>query len=325
MNESLLSVIIPVYKVEKYLERCVRSVLSQRYRNIELILIDDGSPDKSGAMCDEFAKEDGRIRVIHKENGGQASARNRGLEIARGEYIAFLDSDDFIDADMYADLISIIEKENCDIAACAIKRVDEAGTAIASNTQYDNSITFYNKEQMIEGLYMQQYVRFELWDKVYKRAVVQGVRLIEGQLYEEVNFDRVVFQRVEKYAFFNKPMHYYVTDRAGNTNSYFSERKLCIFEELDKFIHDIKEAGMPEATAQKFEAKQCQFCISLSVFAQKFKASASAKKFLREKARELTRKIKGNPFAPKKRMRLLCLSPALYYVCFNVKDRLKKQ
>lgn len=112
---KLISIIVPVYRAEKYLDRCVKSILNQTYINFELILVEDGSPDASGALCDRWAERDNRIRVIHKENGGASSARNRGLDIARGEYIAFVDSDDWIEPQMYEYLYVAMEKSKAQI------------------------------------------------------------------------------------------------------------------------------------------------------------------------------------------------------------------
>ena len=115
---DLISVIVPVYKVEAYLDRCVQSIVDQTYTNLEIILVDDGSPDRCPQMCDEWAKRDARIRVIHKPNGGGAQARNVGLERASGEYIAFVDSDDYLLPGMYEALLCALMQTNCDIAEC---------------------------------------------------------------------------------------------------------------------------------------------------------------------------------------------------------------
>ncbi len=114
----MVSVIVPVYKVEKYLEKCIESILAQTYKDFELILVDDGSPDNSGAICDEYAKKDSRIKVIHKENGGASSARNTGIEVAQGEFINFIDSDDIIPVDSLAKLINLQKKNNADLVCC---------------------------------------------------------------------------------------------------------------------------------------------------------------------------------------------------------------
>ncbi|HEL7541574.1 TPA: glycosyltransferase, partial [Enterococcus faecalis] len=120
-----ISIIVPVYNVEKYLEKCVRSILAQTFTDFELILVDDGSPDSSGAMCDQFAEQDERVKVIHKENGGLSDARNAGIEIATGEYLGFVDSDDYIADDMYELLYTNIVKEDADLSICGIYDVYE--------------------------------------------------------------------------------------------------------------------------------------------------------------------------------------------------------
>ena len=117
-EDYLISIIVPVYKVEKYLQECVTSIQNQTYRNLEIILVDDGSPDKSGKLCNEYAKRDSRIKVIHKVNGGLSSARNAGLKIAKGEYIGFVDSDDYIRKNMYEKLLDACIQNKTEIAAC---------------------------------------------------------------------------------------------------------------------------------------------------------------------------------------------------------------
>ena len=123
MNNELISIIVPVYKVEKYLEKCVKSILKQTYTNLEIILVDDGSPDNSGKMCDELAKVDDRIKVYHKKNGGLSDARNYGVERANGEYIGFVDSDDYIHECMYEKLYEAIKKSGTLIVECGVTRV----------------------------------------------------------------------------------------------------------------------------------------------------------------------------------------------------------
>ena len=123
MDNELISIIVPVYKVEKYLEKCVKSILKQTYTNLEIILVDDGSPDKCGQLCDELAKTDDRIIVFHKENGGLSDARNYGVERANGEYIGFVDSDDYIHECMYKELYEAIKKSGTSIAECGVTRV----------------------------------------------------------------------------------------------------------------------------------------------------------------------------------------------------------
>ena len=121
----MIAVIVPIYKVEKYLEKCVRSIISQTYKNIEIILVDDGSPDNCGKLADNLAKTDSRIKVVHKVNGGLSSARNAGIDVAQGDYIGFVDSDDTIEPFMYEKLLSLLQKENTKLSVCAVNYVYE--------------------------------------------------------------------------------------------------------------------------------------------------------------------------------------------------------
>ena len=162
-NNALISVIIPVYKVEKFLPKCLDSILGQTYKNLEIILIDDGSTDNSGKICDEYAQKDARIHVIHQENHGLSNARNAGLKIAHGEYIAFVDSDDYIELDMYEYLWKLISKENADVAMC--------------NTCEDEG---FHSQKPIDVAYVmgpiQKYFEFSdwmaPWNKLYKRELI---------------------------------------------------------------------------------------------------------------------------------------------------------
>lgn len=127
----MISVIVPVYKVEKYLDQCVASIVSQSFSDLEIILVDDGSPDNCPAMCDAWAKRDSRIRVIHKENGGLSDARNAGMAAAKGSFIGFVDSDDIIPPEMYQVLFSLLKQDDSDIAACGIKQFGDKGASLS--------------------------------------------------------------------------------------------------------------------------------------------------------------------------------------------------
>ena len=146
-NLPLISVIVPVYKVEKYLDACVASILGQTYANLELILVEDGSPDNSGALCDAWAQKDPRVRVIHKENGGGGLARNVGLDAAKGELIAFVDSDDYIAPDMFAYLYSLLQ-QGADIAECDYVDVVEDGFVFPEE---EGEVRFVTPEEALRG------------------------------------------------------------------------------------------------------------------------------------------------------------------------------
>lgn len=130
MENPSISIIVPVYNIEEYLPRCIESILRQTYTNLQLVLVDDGSKDRSGALCDEYAKKDSRILVVHKENGGSSSARNRGIEVATGEYLGFVDSDDYVEPDMYGKMVTAILENGCNIVQVARDEKDERGNKL---------------------------------------------------------------------------------------------------------------------------------------------------------------------------------------------------
>lgn len=168
METDLISVIIPVYNVEKYLDKCINSVVNQTYKNLEIILVDDGSTDNSSRICDDWAEKDNRIKVIHKENGGVSSARNAALKIISGKYFAFIDGDDYIDRDMYSALYACAASTDFDIVFCGMCGVDEEDNVLYTQPMnydeiYDNQILikFFNGEFL-----------FSIWNKLYKTEIL---------------------------------------------------------------------------------------------------------------------------------------------------------
>lgn len=180
-----ISIIVPVYKVEKYLSKCIESILNQTLKNFELLLIDDGSPDNSGIICDEYALKDNRIKVIHKENGGVSSARNYGLNIAKGKYVGFVDADDWIEPDMYEKILSAIEDlDDNAFCICGIKVINEFGEEIRECE--GNDVIYFNAEELITRLYSNfSPIRRVCWNKVFNKKIIDGLRFDENLAYEE--------------------------------------------------------------------------------------------------------------------------------------------
>lgn len=236
--KNKISVIIPVYNVEPYLKKCVDSVINQSYKNLEIILVDDGSTDKSGDICDEYKKNEQRIIVVHQENKGLSAARNVGLELATGEWIGFLDSDDWIMQEMYEVLLNLAIEHNADISTCNTKPF-----YLDSIENFDNGtgkVTELSSDQMIEGLLTQEKVRFEVWNKLWSRELIGEVRFIVGQVSEDVHFDRILFLKANKMIHIDCALHNYLIQRPGNTNSSFKKNRMCIFGEFDKLIQELK-------------------------------------------------------------------------------------
>ena len=180
----LISVIVPVYKVEAYLDQCVRSITGQTYRNLEILLIDDGSPDGSGSICDAWAAKDSRIRVIHKENAGAGAARNTGLDAARGELIAFVDSDDYIAAGMYRHLFQLLET-GADIAECGYVETTDDHAEFANQ---DSRTALYAPRDAMREHIRDTVFRQLIWNKLYRRETIGGARFPEGTKIDDEFF-----------------------------------------------------------------------------------------------------------------------------------------
>ena len=199
MQNKKISVIVPVYNMEKYLERCVDSILSQTYINLEVILVDDGSSDSSGAICDNYAVRDSRIKVVHKANGGLSSARNAGLDIATGDYIGFVDSDDFVSSQMYQLLAERLDNSDCEIANVMYIRVDDNGNTTPSKVPH-NTDKEIPAQQFIKEL-MLHTGDVSVWSKLFQKKIFDNLRFPEGKLNEDLIFMLDVLGRVKKIAF----------------------------------------------------------------------------------------------------------------------------
>lgn len=229
--ETLISLVIPVYKVEEYLERCINSVIAQTYQNLEIILVDDGSPDKCPRICDEYAKKDNRIRVIHKNNGGLSDARNAGIDAANGMYIGFVDSDDYIHPEMYERLWKQLNEENADIVICGIERVYHAGYEVQEVAE--NAIKKYDGLQAIRNILDKNLhvVSVVAWGKLYKKSLFEGIRFPKGKIHEDEFTTYQLFYKSNK-----------IVELSGRYYYYFQREDSIMGVRKKKFVYDGIEA-----------------------------------------------------------------------------------
>lgn len=193
----LISVIVPVYNVEKWLERCVNSICSQTYRNLQIILVDDGSKDSSGELCDRFEKFDSRIYVIHKENGGLSDARNVGLKYAIGDLVSFIDSDDWVEPLFLENMIDTIRNCDCDIVGCEYQRCEGRAESEKSNENF--SVQIFDRISAMSKLIDNQ-IQQVVWNKLYKKEVIENIPFEKGKYHEDEFWSYQVFGRIKKYA-----------------------------------------------------------------------------------------------------------------------------
>ncbi len=224
MTENLISVIVPVYKVEAYLDRCVQSIVDQSYRNLEIILVDDGSPDKCPEMCDAWADKDPRIRVIHKDNGGLSDARNAGMTAATGEYISFVDSDDWIAPEMLEKLFEAMERDDSDIAACTVKMVWEDESPSMLLTVKENRIL--NPLEAEKALLEETFLKQPVWYKLYRRNVAEGLLFPLGKYHEDVFWSYLAVGRACRVSVIDYIGYFYFQRRGSIMGEGYSLKRL---------------------------------------------------------------------------------------------------
>lgn len=253
MEKELLSVIVPVYNTEKYVGKCIESVLGQTYRNIELLLIDDGSTDKSGEICDKYAALDSRARVFHKKHMGVSAARNFGLEIAEGEYVGFVDSDDHILPQMYEILIGSLNENNADISVCARTECEEG--ASVNSEPGENSVLVLNPREAIRDLFVSnRYIYHSMWDKLCRRSLLDGLEFPEARLYEDGAVTLRLIERSSKIAVTTARLYCYVKRQGSLTVGGFDRDRAYAWMErridaINYFEKKEDEEGRLYATA----------------------------------------------------------------------------
>ena len=235
MTESLISIVVPIYNVEKYLNRCVDSILNQTYRDIEIILVDDGSPDRCGSICDEYQKRDTRIKVIHKKNGGLSDARNAGIKMAHGEYITCIDSDDFISPFFLENLWTAMKKSKCEIATSWFVDYYE-GDKIPKAQKLDiKDIQVLNREKFYERLLYQDGVEVSAWGKLYKSNLFQGVEYPVGKLYEDIPTTYLLVEKTTRIAVIPNVDYFYFQRKTSIAQATFSIKKMDAIRHMDDF------------------------------------------------------------------------------------------
>ncbi|MGG0739351.1 glycosyltransferase family 2 protein [Niallia taxi] len=245
-----ITVIVPIYNVQEYLDRCLKSIIGQTYKNLEIILVNDGSTDSSGEICDNYAVRDSRIRVIHKENGGLSDARNVGIQAATGNYIGFVDSDDFIHKDFYHVLYNTIVNYQCDVVEVGYKEVYEYEVDLSDDDFMENDeasiIKYFEKDKAVINSILDHDLRNYAWNKLYKKELWNNIKFPKGKLFEDVFTTYQIFNCCTKIVKVEKVLYYYFQRADSIVNSKFSLKKLDHFEALNE-VMDFMEDNYPKA------------------------------------------------------------------------------
>ncbi|MBX9136408.1 MULTISPECIES: glycosyltransferase [unclassified Clostridium] len=233
---NLISIIVPVYNVEKYLEKCIESILNQTYENIEIILVDDGSTDNSLNICNFYASKDKRIKVIHQENRGVSYARNVGLNLAKGDYIGFVDSDDYIEDNMYEILINDILENDSDISICGFKQLTLDNNIIFNYGT--NKKIVLSKEKALEGFISDKFIKefmYAPWNKLYKRSIVTNVKFrTDLRIGEDLLFVFECLEKSNKISLYDTCKYNYINRENSLMTSKFSEKRLDYIRAIEE-------------------------------------------------------------------------------------------
>ena len=223
MDQPLISVIVPIYNVEEYLDRCVESIVNQTYKNLEIILVDDGSPDNCPQMCDNWAEKDSRIKAVHKENGGLSDARNAGMPFATGEIISFIDSDDWIELNMFETMLNRMIEDDSDIVSCGVKWVEEDGSLIRDVTSENEVLD--NKTAMKE-LLNDSKLKQHVWNKIYKYDMIKNIPFEKGKYHEDVFWSYQIVGIAKKVSIIKESFYNYVQRSNSIMGEGFSVKRL---------------------------------------------------------------------------------------------------
>lgn len=312
---KLITVIIPVYNVEAYLERCIESVITQNYKELEIILVDDGSKDSSGAICDRYAAKDNRIKVIHKPNGGLGPARNSALDIAKGEYLLFIDSDDYILDGIIRKLYDACEQDNADISCCGYRSGNKTYYC-GKDREVLDTVPAAQKMLMCDGM------DANAWCKLYKKELFDGIRY-PACVYEVVPVSYKVFFRASKVSNI-KECGYYLEKRQGSiTRSTFGKNNVLYLTLSKKMIEDIR-LNYPDL----FHAAEIFYLNALIAMTEKSREDKEAPKteeyrIVDTEFKKNFRKIMGSPeISKRKKMIALLIQCHVYAAVKRIHDRL---
>ena len=314
-NCDLISVIVPIYNVEKYLKKCIESIIQQTYDNLEIILINDGSTDNSPKICDNYAKKDKRIKVIHKKNGGLSDARNYGLEIATGKYISFVDSDDYIHKQMIEKLYNNLKANYSDISICNICNVYPNGKkmnlSIPETSVVEQKQKFYN----IYNKY--SVVTVVAWNKLYKKEIFKTIRYPLGKVHEDewIIFD--ILKNAQKISYLNEPLYYYIQREESISNS-FNLKRLHIIEVHENRLKQLK--GHDDLLKMEYIAYI--LCLSRKIIPGLYaiKNKQKAKEYRKKNKQLINYTLKNYQLSKKDKISfyLIKISPLLYVKTYKL-------
>jgi len=325
-EKTLISVIVAAYNIEEYLPRCLESLLAQSYKNLEIILVDDGSQDKTGAVCDRYARQYGNIKVIHQPNEGLSGARNKGITIAKGDYIGYVDGDDWVEPDMYRAMLLSCREREADMAICAYREIGDG----EEKRQFSGKQYVLTQEEALE-IYIcdnrQFHIYNSVWSKLFRRETIENLEFPAGRKSEDIVYTTKALLNSSSCVFLDVPYYNYRVSREGSImNEGLRERR---FQDEIPFWREqaqcLKEAGfseLSEKAAYYFYRRMLFYYVDFRD--RKMKAAgAEMAGLLRGEKGEIKRIYRKGFVAPgdRVRMRLALLWPGLYYRIVKIYDK----
>lgn len=313
--EPLISIIVPVYQVEAYLDRCMESLLAQTYENLEIILVDDGSVDRCPIICDSYAEKDRRVHVIHQKNAGLSGARNAGIEAADGEYLAFVDPDDYVSRDFIRTLYELLEETECAISQCRFAYVQ--GEPLRGTKDRDYHV--YRGESLMEQLYgaEEEATCFVVaWNKLYRKELFAKIRYPLRRIHEDEATTYLLFHEGKKLAFTERILYGYYTENTKSITAVFSRKRLQWLTAQEERILFFRENGYDRLIPAAYR-KLCDACITFYLrCTEEVEDRTALQKDLMESLKRY--RIQGAiwiqklPFRTRMGYRLFCVSPYFY-------------
>ena len=327
--QAKISIIIAVYNLKPYLRRCLDSVVNQTYQHLEIILVDDGSFDGSEGICDEYAEKDSRIKVIHKMNGGLSDARNAGLLVATGEYIGYVDGDDFVDHDMYEQMLAALIHQKGQIAVCRYRQVDEKGNEVL-RIDHTNEVLAFSRIEALE-IFLREDEKYKImpsvWSKLFGREVIDGLTFAVGKTSEDIMYTTTALCQAKRVVYLDKCFYNYVVDRKDSImNKKIGERRInneiSIWKEQIEFLQKKGYDTLSDKAAYYFYRRMLFYYIDFKTWNEENYAMSiiNILKADRMKIKEIYRKSWIKP-GDKVRMRTFLASPRLYHFLVRIYER----
>ncbi len=324
-KEALVSIIVPVYNVEKYIKTCLDSIINQTYKNIEILLIDDGSTDNSGKICDEYSKKDKRIKVFHKENGGLSSARNYGIDRAKGDYLTFIDSDDTLELDYIEYLYNLIKKYNTDLSICPYIVIINETKKYDFGKKYSEETL--STEEALKRMLCEEGFTVSACAKLYKKELFDDIRYPLNKLCEDNGTTYKIIMKCNKIAYGNESKYNYFKRPNSIMTSKFNMKRLDLIELTDIMCSDIEKKYPNIINACDKRRIHSRFSILRQMITCKLNKEEKQKqkeiiKYLRKNKRKI---LKNKEFDKRDKLAILSLmlGKFVFKISWNVYDKIR--